>query len=55
MQAVARDTGPLQDLLIRLEAHPHFAQVYPQREEASTDGMARITLVATYEEPEVMP
>lgn len=49
MQAVARDTGPLQDLLIRLESHPHFARVFPQREEFGTDGMARLTLVAAYE------
>ena len=51
MLAVARDTGPLQDLLIRLENHPHFARVFPQREEAGTDGLARITLVAGYEPP----
>jgi Tfp pilus assembly protein PilN len=49
MQAVARDTGPLQDLLIRMERHPHFARVFPQREEFGTDGLARITLVSAYQ------
>jgi Tfp pilus assembly protein PilN len=49
MQAVARDTGPLQDLLIRLEEHHHFGNVFPQREEFGTDGLARLTLVAAYE------
>lgn len=48
MQAVAADTGPLQDLLIRLEGHAHFADVFPQREEASDDGMSRLLLVARY-------
>lgn len=48
MLAVAGDTGPLQDLLIRLEGHPRFAEVLPQREESGEDGLARLLLVVRY-------
>lgn len=49
--AAARDTGPLQDLLIALEQHPSFAEVYPQQETTGLDGLERLTLQARYSPP----
>lgn len=51
MRAVARDTGPLQDLLLALESHPRFAAVFPQREEETAEGLRRMTLQARYLRP----
>jgi len=48
MTAAARDTGPLQDLMLALEAHEAFADVWPQREDSGVDAFTRITLRARY-------
>jgi hypothetical protein len=48
MTAAARDTGPLQDLMIALEEHASFADVWPQREDSGTDEFTRLTLRARY-------
>jgi len=48
MRAVARDTGPLQNLLLALESHPRFTGVLPQREDQSAEGLRRMTLQARY-------
>ena len=48
LTAAARDTGPLQDLMLALEAHPAFADVWPTREDAGVDEFVRLTLRARY-------
>lgn len=48
MTAASADTGPLQDLLIALEASPRFREVLPQREDLGQDGLARMQLWARY-------
>jgi Tfp pilus assembly protein PilN len=48
MTAAARDTGPLQDLMLALEAHHAFADVWPQREDSGIDQFTRLTLRASY-------
>ncbi len=46
--AAAHDVGPLQNLMMALEAQPAFADVLPQQESAGSDGLVRITLAARY-------
>ncbi len=48
--AASRDPGPLQDLLIALEQHAGFVEVYPRQETFGTDGLYRIDLQARYVE-----
>ncbi len=48
MTAAADDTGPLQDLMLALEAHPAFTEVWPQREDSGVDAFTRLTLRARY-------
>jgi len=48
LTAAARDTGPLQDLMLALEAHPAFSQVWPQREDSGVDEFFRLTLRTRY-------
>lgn len=48
MTAAAEDTGPLQDLMLALEAHPAFTEVWPQREDSGVDAFTRLTLRARY-------
>lgn len=48
MTAAADDTGPLQDLMLALEAHPAFTDVWPQREDSGVDAFTRLTLRARY-------
>jgi Tfp pilus assembly protein PilN len=48
LTAAARDTGPLQDLMLALEAHPAFEDVWPTREDAGIDEFVRLTLRARY-------
>ncbi|HJO03080.1 MAG TPA: hypothetical protein QGG47_03800 [Acidobacteriota bacterium] len=48
MTAAARDTGPLQDLLLELELHPAFDEAWPIHEETLPDGSSRMTLRALY-------
>jgi len=55
MTAAANDTGPLQDLLLALEAHPAFTDVWPQREDSGVDAFTRLTLRARYVPREVLP
>jgi len=50
--AAARDPGPLQDLLVALEQHEGFVEVYPRQETQGIDGLYRIDLQARYLEPE---
>jgi len=55
MTASADDTGPLQDLMLALEAHPAFAEVWPQREDSGVDEFMRLTLRARYVPRESIP
>ena len=48
MVAAAQTDGPLNDLLIALESHPRFTEVYPQREDRGADGLVRLQLWARY-------
>jgi len=48
MTAAANGTGPLQDLMLALEAHPAFTEVWPQREDSGVDEFTRLTLRARY-------
>ena len=55
MTAAANDTGPLQDLMLALEAHPAFTDVWPQREDSGVDAFTRLTLRARYVPQETTP
>ena len=55
MTAAANDTGPLQDLMLALEAHPAFTDVWPQREDSGIDEFTRLTLRARYVPRETTP
>lgn len=55
MTAAANDTGPLQDLMLALEAHPAFTDVWPQREDSGVDEFTRLTLRARYVPQETTP
>jgi len=55
MTAAANDTGPLQDLMLALEAHPAFTDVWPQREDSGVDEFTRMTLRARYVPRESTP
>lgn len=55
MTAAANDTGPLQDLMLALEAHPAFDEVWPQREDSGVDQFTRLTLRARYVPQEPTP
>ncbi len=48
MTAAARDAGPLQDLLLELESHPSFDEVWPDREQILPDGSSQMILRALY-------
>ncbi|NKB87422.1 MAG: hypothetical protein GKS06_04290 [Acidobacteria bacterium] len=55
MTAAATDTGPLQDLILALESHAAFVEVWPQREDAGVDEYTRLTLAARYVPRESTP
>jgi len=55
MTAAALDTGPLQNLMLALEAHPAFTEVWPQREDSGVDEFTRLTLRARYVPRETTP
>ncbi len=48
MTAAAQDTGPLQDLLLELESHASFDEVWPDREQTLPDGSSQMILRALY-------